>query len=191
MSHSFKEYWFITFPILGGSFFLLRFLINTPWGRMYWDNFKFRMPIFGKIYNKIVMLRFVSMLNVLYQAGLPILKILDITRITIGNVVLAKEVDNIKKNVADGKGISGGILASKLFPRLVGYMISIGEKAGALSAMLDSLGEYYLLEVRTALRNLTSLIEPVMTAVLGIVVMGMALAIFLPMWNIVSVIRQG
>jgi type II secretory pathway component PulF len=190
LSRSFKEYWFITLPILVGSFFLLRFLIGTPKGRWFWDSFKFRVPLFGKIYNKIVMLRFTSMLNVLYQAGLPILKILDITKITIGNVVLAKEIEDIKRNVADGKGISGGILSSKLFPRLVAYMVSIGERAGALSAMLDSLGEYYLLEVRTAIRNLTSLIEPIMTAVLGVVVMGMALAIFLPLWSMISVMRQ-
>ena len=74
--------------------------------------------------------------------------------------------------------------------RLVGYMISIGEKTGALPSMLDSLCEYYTREVRTAMKNLTSLIEPIMTAVLGIVVMGMALAIFLPMWGLISVVRQ-
>ena len=190
VSKSFRHYWFITFPSLVGLFFLFRFFINTTRGRWWWDNFKFNMPVFGKIYNKIVMLRFASMLNVLYQAGLPILKILDIVKITIGNVVLGKEVDKIKKDVADGKGISGGILGSKLFPRMVAYMVSIGEKAGALPAMLDSLCEYYTQEVRAALKNLTSLIEPIMTAVLGVVVMGMALAIFMPMWNLISVVRQ-
>lgn len=190
VSKGFKEYWAVTFPSLVGLFFLLKFLIGTPKGRWWWDGLKFRVPVFGKIYNKIVMLRFASMLNVLYQAGLPILKIFDIVRVTINNAVLGKEVEKIKKDVADGKGISGGMMGSKLFPRMVGYMISIGEKAGALSAMLDSLCEYYTLEVRVALRNLTSLIEPIMTAVLGVVVMGMALAIFMPMWNLISVVRQ-
>jgi type II secretory pathway component PulF len=190
ISNSFRNYWYITFPLLIGFFYLFKLLINTPKGRWKWDELKFKTPVIGKIYKKIVMLRFASMLNVLYQTGLPILKTLDIVKITIGNVVLSKEVDNIKKEVADGKGISGGILSSKLFPKMVAYMVSIGEKAGALPAMLDSLCEYYTLEVRTALKNLTSLIEPIMTAVLGVVVMGMALAIFLPMWNLVSVIRQ-
>lgn len=190
ISKAFKEYWAVTFPALAGLFFLFRLFINTPKGRWWWDGLKFRVPVFGKIYNKIVMLRFASMLNVLYQAGLPILKIFDIVKITINNEVLGKEVEKIKKNIADGKGISGGMSGSKLFPRMVGYMISIGEKAGALSAMLDSLCEYYTLEVRVALRNMTSLIEPIMTAVLGVVVMGMALAIFMPMWNLISVVRQ-
>ena len=190
VSNSLRHYWFITIPLIIAIFFLIRFYINTPLGRRQWDNFKFNMPVFGKIYTKIVMLRFASMLNVLYQAGLPILKILDIVKITIGNVILAKDMDGVKKDVADGKGISGGILASKYFPRMVGYMVSIGEKAGALTTMLDSLCEYYSQEVRNALKNLTSLIEPIMTVVLGAVVMTMALAIFLPMWNLISIIKQ-
>ncbi len=187
---AFKNYWYVTFPLFAGILGVVKFLINTPKGRLWWDGLKFRMIIIGEIYNKIVMLRFSSMLSVLYQAGLPILKIMDIVKITIGNVVVAREIEQIKKDVADGKGISGGVLGSKLFPRLVGYMISIGEKTGSLSLMLDSLCDYFTLEVRTALRNLTSLIEPIMTLVLGIVVAFMALSIFLPMWNLVQVVKQ-
>ncbi len=186
-----KILWFmILLGIAVGAFLSFKLFITTPGGRRWWDNAKFRMYIFGKIYKKITMLRFASMLNVLYQAGLPILNILDVVKITIGNVVLAKELDNVKRFVADGKGISGGLLGSKLFPPLVSYMVSVGEKAGALSTMLDSLCEYYSLEVRTSLKNLTSLIEPIMTLVLGVVIGGMALAIFLPMWNLISIIRR-
>ena len=186
-----KFSWYLILFVMGFIFYSgFRFLINTSKGRWYWDNLKFKMPIFGKIYNKIVMLRFASMLNVLYQAGLPILTILNIVKTTIGNVILSKDIENIKKDVADGKGIAGGVLGSRLFPKLVGYMISIGEKTGALPTMLDSLCEYYSLEVRATIRNLTSLIEPIMTAVLGVVVMGMALAIFLPLWNLISVVKH-
>ena len=187
---SVKNYWYITFPSFFGVFYLFKIIISTPRGRIWWDGLKFRMIIVGSIYNKIVMLRFSSMLNVLYQAGLPILKIMDIVKITIGNIVLAREIEAVKKDVADGKGISGSVLGSKFFPRLVGYMISIGEKTGSLPLMLDSLCDYYSLEVRTALRNLTSLIEPLMTLVLGVVVAFMALAIFLPMWNLMQVVKN-
>lgn len=190
ISVGFRKYWYILFPALGGLIFAVKTAINIPQGRKLWDTLKFQIPAFGIIYTKIVMLRFASMLNVLYQAGLPILHILDIVKITIGNVILAEEVDSIKREVADGKGVSGGILNSKLFPKLVGYMISIGEKSGSLSTMLDSLCEYYTMEVKTALKNLASLIEPIMTGVLGTVIMGMALAIFLPMWEMISVIKR-
>lgn len=190
ISIAFRKYWWLTFPVIAAVPASLKFLVNTPVGRVYWDEFKFKAPVFGKVYIKIVMLRFASMLSVLYQAGLPILRILDIIKVTIGNVVLAKDIDSIKRDVADGKGISGGILASKLFPRLVGYMVSIGEKTGSLSTMLDSLCQYYTAEVRNAMKTLTALIEPLMTAVMGVVVMGMALAVFMPMWNLISVMRQ-
>jgi type II secretory pathway component PulF len=190
VSKMLKDYWFLTFPAVFGCFFLSKTLLNTPQGRKLWDNFKFKAPVFGQVYTKIVMLRFASMLNVLYQAGLPILKILDIVKVTIGNVSLAKEIDGIKKEVADGKGISAGILSSKLFPKLVGYMIAIGEKSGALTGMLDSLCDYYTQEVRVAMDGLTALIEPIMTAVLGSVVMGMAFAIFLPMWSLIGAMKS-
>jgi type IV pilus assembly protein PilC len=190
VSKMLKDYWFLTFPAIFGCLFLSKIVLNTSQGRKLWDNFKFKAPVFGQVYTKIVMLRFASMLNVLYQAGLPILKILDIVKITIGNVGLAKEIDSIKKEVADGKGIAGGILSSKIFPKLVGYMIAIGEKSGALTGMLDSLCDYYTQEVRVAMDGLTALIEPIMTAVLGTVVMGMAFAIFLPMWSLIGAMKS-
>lgn len=191
ISSAMKNYWYVTFPSIAGALFAFRWFINTKEGRHWWDGLKFSAPIVGKVYTKITMLRFASMLSVLYQAGLPVLKTLDIVGITIGNVILSKEVEGVKRDVADGKGISGAVLQSKFFPRLVGYMIAIGEKSGSLPLMLDSLCEYYDLEVKTTIKNLTTMIEPIMTAVLGVVVMGMALAIFLPLWSMISVIKGG
>lgn len=183
------------FGMLFGAGFLcsvaLRVCINTRTGRWYWDTLKFQLPVVAPVYTKITMLRFTSMLNVLYQSGLPVLHTLDIVGATIGNVVLAKEVEKIKRDVGDGKGISAAVLNSPMFPRLVGYMISVGEKSGSLPMMLDSLYDYFYLEVKTAVRNLTTMIEPIMTAVLGSVVMVMTLAIFMPLWNLIQVIRQG
>jgi len=169
--------------------FAIKMFIKSPAGRLWWDGAKFKLPIVSRVYTRIVMLRFTTMLNVLYQAGLPILKILDIVKVTLSNVVLAREIEKIKRDVSDGKGISGAILGSKLFPRLVGYMIAVGEKSGSLTMMLDSLCDYYSLEVKNTMRNLTGLIEPLMTAVLGITVAFMALAIFLPMWSLIGAMR--
>ncbi len=185
-----SHYWYLVIIAVTGLIFGVRVIINTPSGRYLWDSLKFKVPVFGKLYTKMTMLRFASMLSVLYQAGLPVLKTLDIVGLTIGNAVLTSEIDKIKRDVAAGKGISGGILNSKFFPRLVGYMVSVGEKSGSLTLMLDSLCEFFDLEVKTTVKNLTSLIEPIMTAVLGLVVMGMALAIFLPMWNMIQLFKK-
>ena len=187
-----KDFWYITFPSIGVAAFLIKwFFTSTKQGRVLWDGYKFNLPVFGKVYTKITMLRFVSMLNVLYQSGLPVLNTLDIVGMTIGNVVLSKEIEKIKRDVADGKGISAGILNSRMFPRLVGYMISVGEKSGQLVGMLDSVYEYYSIEVRASIKNLTTMIEPLMTAVLGTAVAGMAMAIFLPLWDLISVVKAG
>jgi type II secretory pathway component PulF len=189
LSNVLRFRWYLVVPSVLGGFFLFRWLINTKAGRYWFDGLKFKMVIMGKIYTKITMLRFSSMLSVLHQSGLPVLKTMDIVGLTIGNAVLSKEIAAIKYDVADGKGISGAVLNSKYFPKLVGYMISVGEKSGALPEMLDSICEYYDLEVKTAVKNLTTLIEPLMTAVLGVVVMGMALAIFLPIWSLLQVVK--
>jgi len=183
------HYWYLLIPALCGIAIVLRWVVNTEPGRFVWDGLKFKLTVVGKVYTKITMLRFASMLSVLYQAGLPVLSTLDIVGLTIGNVVLSKEIESVKHDVAAGKGISGAVLNSKLFPRLVGYMIAIGEKSGSLPLMLDSLCDYFNLEVKTTVKNLTTLIEPIMTLVLGSVVMGMALAIFLPLWSMIKVLK--
>lgn len=183
------NYWYISIPVIFGLGFVFQGFINTKKGRFWWDGLKFKMVIVGKIYTKLTMLRFASMLNVLYQAGLPVLRTMDIVGMTIGNAVLAKEIEKIKRDLTDGKGISTAVLNSKFFPRMVGFMISVGEKSGSLPLMLDSLYEYLNMEVKTAIKNLTGSIEPVVTAVLGIVVMGMCLAIFLPLWSMIQVMK--
>lgn len=191
-SRALKDLWYVTYPSIVAAALAVRwFVTGTKQGRYLWDGYKFSIPVFGKVYTKITMLRFVSMLNVLYQSGLPVLNTLDIVGMTIGNVVLSREIERIKRDVADGKGISAGILNSRMFPRLVGYMVSVGEKSGQLVAMLDSVYEFYSIEVRASIKNLTTMIEPLMTAVLGTVVGGMALAIFLPLWDLISVVKAG
>lgn len=189
LSKLLMNYWHILIPAIFGLGFAFGRLINTKKGRFLWDGLKFKMVIVGKIYTKLTMLRFASMLNVLYQAGLPVLRTMDIVGMTIGNAVLAKEIEKIKRDLTDGKGISTAVLNSKFFPRMVGFMISVGEKSGSLPLMLDSLYEYFNMEVKTAIKNLTGSIEPIVTAVLGIVVMGMCLAIFLPLWSMIQVMK--
>lgn len=183
------NYWYILIPAVFGLGSAFGRFINTKNGRFWWDGLKFKTVIVGKIYTKLTMLRFASMLNVLYQAGLPVLRTMDIVGMTIGNAVLAKEIEKIKRDLTDGKGISTAVLNSKFFPRMVGFMISVGEKSGSLPLMLDSLYEYLNMEVKTAVKNLTGSIEPVVTAVLGIVVMGLCLAIFLPLWSMIQVMK--
>ncbi|MBU0759949.1 MAG: type II secretion system F family protein [Candidatus Omnitrophica bacterium] len=181
--------WYIGIPsLIAAGYGFYRF-INTKIGRWQFDSLKLKLPVFGKLFTKVAMLRFATMLNVLNESGLPILRTLEIVSITIGNVVIGKEVENMRQSVADGRGISGSMMKSKIFPPLMGHMVAIGEKTGALLDMLNAISEYYDLEIKSTVKNLTTLIEPMMTAILGMVVLGMALAIFLPLWNMIKLFR--
>jgi type II secretory pathway component PulF len=184
------HYWYIIVPVVVALGYTFSRYINTKRGRWQWDNLKLRLPVFGGLFLKVYMLRFVSMLDTLNESGLPILRTLEIVSTTLGNVVIAREVDLMRHSVADGHGIAGSIMESKIFPPLVAHMISIGEKTGALGDMLRAIENYYDLELRTTVKNLTSMIEPIMTAILAAVVLGIALAIFLPMWNMIQLFRK-
>ncbi|MBN1586759.1 MAG: type II secretion system F family protein [Candidatus Omnitrophica bacterium] len=185
------NYWFIVLPAMVGAFFAIRFYAKTKIGTWHFDSLSLKIPVFGQLFQKVAMSRFSMMLMTLNHAGLPILQSFDIVSRTVGNVVVGKEVSKIRQAVADGRGISDTVLKCKTFPPLVGHMISIGEKTGELDEMLHSVAEYYDLEIKSMIKNLTTLIEPLMTAVLGTVVLGMALAIFLPMWNMIKLFRGG
>jgi type II secretory pathway component PulF len=115
---------------------------------------------------------------------------LEIVGDLTGNVVVKNEVDLIKASVSEGKGMAAPLEHSTIFPALVRHMLAIGEKTGMVDEMMDNAAQHYETEVRYALKNLTAMIEPLLTVVLGALVLTLALSIFLPMWNIVHVFRH-
>lgn len=185
-----RKWWYVFFPIVGVFWFLLSRYINTPAGRLQWDSLKLKVPIIKSLTIKLSMLRFAIMFDTLNESGLPIMKTLEIVSSTIGNVVLGKEVESMRQGIADGKGISASLVKSNVFPPLVSNMLAIGEKTGSLSEMLNAIADYYDIEIKAAVKNLTTMIEPVITLVLGVMVLFMALAIFLPLWDMINVFRS-
>jgi len=184
------HYWYLAILLSVGAWYGFNKIINTKKGRIVWDTIKIKTPLFGELFIKMYMLRFTSMLSLLYDSGVPILKTLGIVSTTVGNKIVSKEVELMSKSVTEGKGLSSLLVKSKVFPPLVSNMMAIGERTGALSSMLRFVGDYYELDIKAMVKNLTSLIEPIMTVALGSVVLGMALAIFLPMWNMISALRK-
>jgi type II secretory pathway component PulF len=184
------NYWYLLIAGAAAFGFLFHRYASTKNGRFQIDLIKLKLPVFGNLFMKVAMGRFSAMLMTLNSSGLPILRSLEIVSVTVGNAVIGREIELLRRSVADGRGISGSILESKVFPPMVGHMISIGETTGALDDMLASVASYYDLEVKSMIKNLTTLIEPIMTAVLGVVVLGMALAIFLPLWNMIQLFKK-
>ncbi|MBI5149891.1 MAG: type II secretion system F family protein [Candidatus Omnitrophica bacterium] len=161
---------------------------KTPQGALIIDRSKLRLPIFGDLFRKVAISRFSRTLATLVQSGVPILESLDIVGKTIGNRELELVVDEIKVSVRAGESLAAPLTKSGVFPAMVTRMISIGEKSGQMEKMLLKISEFYDDQVDAAVEGLTSIIEPLIIGVLGIVVGFIVIALFLPIITITQII---
>ena len=173
-------YWIIGAVVLWVSFILIK---KTPSGAFAWDTFKLKAPVFGPIVTKVCLARFSRTFSTLLNAGVPILSALDIVAKTCGNLVLEKAVIEAQDNVREGNDLSTPLMKSNIFPLMVVRMIGIGEKSGALETLLEKVADFYDAQVEAAVKSLTSLIEPIMIGIMGVLVGGVVLAIFLPIFE--------
>jgi type IV pilus assembly protein PilC len=153
------------------------------------DKVKLKIPIFGMLFKKIALSRFSRTLGLLLRAGVPVLQALDIVSETAGNEVIARATHDVKESVRSGESMASPLENHKVFPPMVVQMISVGEDTGALDAMLDKISDFYDQEVEATTEQLTSLIEPVMIAVLGGIVGAMVIALYMPMFGIFDLIK--
>ncbi len=179
----------VTVGVTVGLVFAVRAWVGTESGRFIWDGMKLRMPVVGGLVRKISLARFTRTFGTLVAAGVPILSALDIVADTAGNEVVSREVKKSRSAIKEGETIAKPLSESKLFPSMLVQMISVGEETGALDAMLNKIADFYDEEVGTAVDGLTSLIEPMMMVVLGIIVGAMVIALYLPMFNVISLVQ--
>ncbi|MDP2166883.1 MAG: type II secretion system F family protein [Thermodesulfovibrionales bacterium] len=184
------RYWMVIIGVVAGTVFLARGYIKTPSGRWNWDKLKLKAPILGPIVERAVMSRFARIFSTLYRSGIPMLHSLDIVSGTLGNVTIGRAVDIIKEDVREGKGLSQPMAKTGAFPPIVVQMVAVGEETGALDEMLIKVSDYYDLEVEYAIKNLSTTIEPILVFILAGAVLFLALGIFLPIWDIISVMKR-
>ncbi len=184
------NYWYLVVIGLGGLIVAFRYLINNKEGRELWDSIKLRVPVFGPLNLKISMSRFSRMTATLSASGIPILSTLGIAKEAIGNRIVSNSIENIIEGVNEGKGMVEPMKASGLFPTIVMQMVKIGEETGKIDSLLLRVSDYYDSQVDYTVRNLTVLIEPMLIFAMGIMVLILALAIFLPMWTLISLFRH-
>lgn len=153
------------------------------------DPLKFRIPVFGKLFQKVALARFSRNFSTLVHAGVPILTALDIVGATSGNIVISRAVADVKESVRQGTGISRPLSDHSVFPAMVVQMIAVGEDTGALDAMLLKIADFYDQEVEATTEQLMALIEPIMIMVLGGLVGGMIVALYLPIFKIFELIK--
>ncbi|HSV43346.1 MAG TPA: type II secretion system F family protein [Candidatus Bathyarchaeia archaeon] len=173
---------FIGSLILAG-FFLVRWY-RTKKGRLAVDGFTLRMPIFGPLLQKVALSRFSRTLSILLQSGVPILESLDIVGKSSGNAVVELVIAEVKNTVKEGESIAAPLMKSPVFPPMVTRMIAIGEKSGQLEKMLNKIAEFYDDQVDAAVAGLTSIIEPLIIGVLGVVIGFIVIALFMPILQI-------
>src|SRR5450759_45396 len=189
MSKFLTGYWWAVFGILGGAYFGIKKWYKTPDGKLRLDRLMLQAPILGDVLRKSAVSRFTRTLGTLISSGVSILDGLEITAKTAGNRVISDAIMASRASIAGGDTISTPLARSKVSPPMVISMIAVGEQTGGLDEMLSKIADFYDEEVDTAVSNLLSLLEPVMIVFLGVVVGGMVVAMYLPIFDMVNAVQ--
>jgi type IV pilus assembly protein PilC len=184
---NFLARYFIFFIIgIAAAIFGFRRYYATYRGRRVVDGIVLKIPVLGPIMRKISVARFCRTLATLTSSGVPILEALDITARTSGNAIIEDAIQDVRKSVEGGKTIVEPLRESGVFPNMVVQMIGVGEQTGALDQMLNKIGDFYEDEVDTAVAGLVKLLEPVMIFILGVIIGGIVIAMYLPMFTLIN-----
>jgi type IV pilus assembly protein PilC len=179
----------IAVVVVVGVVIAYKMWVATESGRYIWDGFVLRAPIMGNIVRKGAVARFCRTFGTLVSAGVPILSALDIVGDTAGNAVVAREVAKVRAAIKEGETIAKPMAESKVFPSMVVQMIGVGEETGALDSMLNKVADFYEEEVRVAVDSLTSVLESLVMGLMGIIVGGIIIALYMPMFQIITLVK--
>ncbi len=186
----FLKAWFpLVILAAGVGVYFFRRWIKTELGRIKWDAFKLRVPVFGVLTRKTALARFSRTLAALTRSGVGILEALDIVAETAGNETVSIALRETQSAVKRGDTLARPLEQHEVFPPMVVQMIAVGEETGAMDEMLDKIADFYDSEVTATVDALTSLIEPLMIVVMGTIVGGMIISLYLPMFNIIKLIK--
>ena len=185
-SNFFKDYLWLVGLMLLAAIFAVRLYLKTYFGRRQFDIVKLRMPIFGKLFKYIYLMRFTRSLSTLLKGGVTITKGLEIVADIIGNVVYRELILETLESINDGNPVSSVMEASPYVPKMVPQMIAVGEKTGKLDSVLDRVTTFYSRETANMLDNLSKLMEPIIMVIMGIGVGIMVAAVIMPMYNMAS-----
>ena len=189
MSEFFVDYWWIIFGGIGaGIYFFIQSWRRSPKMQMAIDRAALRLPIFGDLIHKATVARWTRTLSTMFAAGVPLVEALDSVGGASGNAVFAQATEQIQRDVATGAALTSSMQASGIFPNMVLQMASIGEESGSLDQMLGKVADFYEQEVDEAVKGLSSLMEPIIIVVLGSIIGGIVVAMYLPIFKLGQVV---
>ncbi len=186
ISDYFVEYWYAVIGIPIALVYSIKMLYGTPQGRLQLDRLMLNLPALGDVLRKGAVARFCRTFATLSSAGVPILESLDTVAETAGNVVIENVILSCKESISQGQTLVGPLEESGIFPIMVTQMISIGEQTGTLESMLSKIADFYEEEVDTAVDGMTALMEPAIMAFLGVVIGGLVISMYLPIFSMAS-----
>lgn len=184
------DYWWLLFILVVGGIIATRRYISTDAGRYNWHRKKLKIPRIGDILLRAMLARFSRAFAMSYSAGVPILQVLTTTAKAVDNAYMEEKINTIRNDVERGETLTRAVKSSGLFTPLVIQMMEVGEETGRLDEMMQEVAEFYEREVAYDVDNMSKIIEPVLTVVMGIMVLILALGIFLPMWDLVKITQR-
>ena len=171
---------------IAGGVFGIKVWYGTPQGRFVLDTIVLKLPVLGVLMRKIAVARFTRTLGTLISSGVPILEGLDITAKTAGNAVVERALQQVRRSLEEGKSLTEPLRDSEVFPGMVTQMIAVGEQTGAMDAMLQKIADFYEEEVDAAVKDLLTALEPIMIVFLGVVVGGVVISMYLPLFTLIG-----
>ncbi len=186
-----RAQWYVIFGAIAAAIFGIKTWKTTEKGAYIWDAMMLRVPVFGSLFKKVGLSRFARTFSTLVKSGVPILGAMEIVSETVGNRVISRIVEQARDSVKQGETLSAPFAEHPVFPPMVTKMIGIGERSGALDSLLEKISEFYDQQVEAEVKGLTSLIEPIMIAIMGFVVGGIVLAVFLPIFKLQEKLSGG
>lgn len=189
MSNFFQSYWYLIFGSLGGAIYAFIYAKNHSLKfAQKWDMILLKFPVIGSILEKAAIARFARTLSITFAAGLPLVEALKSVSGATGNIIYSKATEKIREEVSTGQQMNIAMANTHLFPNMVIQMVAIGEESGALEKMLSKVADFYEEEVDNAVDALSSLLEPIIMSILGILVGGLVVAMYMPIFKLGSVV---
>ena len=190
ISNFLKSFWWLILILLAAAIAAFKYMTTgTEAGKRMWDNAKLKIPVWGKINSKIAIARFSRTLATLLQSGVPLLAAMEIVRNVVNNILIGEAIRKAGKDVEEGKGLSGPLTQSGIFPPLVTEMIAVGEQSGSLENMLNRIATAYETEAQADIMVMTSLLEPAMIIVMALLVAFIVFSILLPIFEMNQLVK--
>ncbi len=186
LSESIRFFWYLYLMVIALLIMGVRYFFRSPTGKRQWDKVKFKLPVFGSLIHKATIARFSRTFATLVNGGIPVMQALETSGATSGSMIVTEEVKGVAEKIQDGKNIAEPLKETGLFPPMVVQMVAIGEETGALPDLLNKIAEFYEEEVATITKGLSSLLEPILLVIVGVVVGIMLVSLYLPIFTAVT-----